>query len=244
MCLVVLNGLGTGALLAQRGGAVTRGPLPSSTAIGAGALTAFPSSTALSTGPSLRSPGFSSGGRSYSGGGYAYRGGTRNYGQYGKGYNNNRRNWRQLPNYYVATPYYYPFYDYGGDYSGPPNDAYNDPSQYAPDPATDAMLRQQAALGQQVQRLSAQVNDFMYAQQPPIPMAAQPQTPPSIPLTIVLRDGTQMTVQNYAITGNMLWDFTSTGATRKIPLSNIDVPASTKATEAAGGEFPQLDGGR
>lgn len=232
--LVVLNALAGSALLAQRGQggagrALTPGaPLPSSTALGSGALSTFPSSTALASSPSLRSPGYKTGG----------------YGRYGNRVNNTRQ-WRQLPFGYVAAPYYYPFYDYGGDYSGPA-EGYNDNSGYGPDPATDAMLRNQAALGQQVQRLTAQLNDLMYGQgypQPPGPPAAQ-QGPPAIPLTVILRDGKQMTVQNYAITGNMLWDFTGNGAARKIPLSTIDIPASTKATEAAGGEFPQLDGTR
>jgi hypothetical protein len=35
------------------------------------------------------------------------------------------------------------------------------------------------------------------------------------------------------------WDFTNQ-LTRKIPISSIDIPASQKATEDAGAEFPQL----
>jgi hypothetical protein len=145
---------------------------------------------------------------------------------------------------YIAAPYYYPFYDYGGDYSGASTAPYYDDSGYAPDPATDALLRNQAVLGQQVQRLTAQINDLMYGQgpQPLAPAAAEPPGPPAIPLTVILRDGKELTVQNYAITGNTLWDFTGTGATRKIPLSSIDLAASAKATQAKGGEFPQLDG--
>jgi hypothetical protein len=147
----------------------------------------------------------------------------------------------------VAAPYYYPAYDYGGDYTAPSTAPYYDDSANMPDPGTDAMLRNQAALGQQVQRLTAQMNDLMYGQgypQPPGPAPAQQQAPPAIPLTLIFRDGKQMSVQNYAITGNMLWDFSGNGAARKIPLSSIDIPASTKATEAAGGEFPQLDSAR
>jgi hypothetical protein len=226
---VSLSIINSAALLAQRGGAVgARGaPLPSSTAIGAGALSFGPSSTSLSSAPSLASPGFGrgnvprTGGQYYSAGGNYYR-------------SNLRRPYRALPYAFVATPYYYPFFDWGGDYTGPAA-PYQD---FGPDPAADAIMQNQAALGDQVQRLTAQVNNLMYGQQQAAPPS--PPEPPSVPLTVVLRDGQQLTVQNYAITGNTLWNFTGTGAARKIPLANIDVAASTRATEANGGEFPTL----
>jgi hypothetical protein len=142
----------------------------------------------------------------------------------------------------VAAPYYYPFFDWGGDYSGAGAPGPYDDSGYGPDPAIDAMLRNQAALGQQVQRLTAQLNDMVYGQGYQQQAAApQEQAPPPIPITLVLRSGEQLRVQNYAVTGNTFWDFTQTG-TRKIPLSNIDIAASTRATQANGAEFPQLDG--
>jgi hypothetical protein len=218
-----------GILLAQRGGVAARAPLPSSTALGAGAFSTHASSTALASSPSLRSPGFSTGRSGYLG--------TRNY--YSRTNTRTRREYRQLPYAYVAAPYYYPSFDWGGDYSGA--SAPFDDSGYAPDPGTDAMLRNQAALGQQVQRLTAQINDLMYGQgYQQAPTAAQEQAPPSIPITLVLRSGEQLRVQNYAVTRNTFWDFMQTG-TRKIPLSSIDVAASTRATQANGAEFPQLD---
>ena len=238
--------MGSGTLLAQHGGGYgARAPLPSSTAIGAGALSAFPSSTSAATAPSFASPGFERGFGNvlHPGGGGFYSGRGSNYSA-GRGYVHNdlRRPYRSLPYAYVAAPYYYPFFDWGGDYSSaaatppPPEDMSN-----GPDPATQAMLQSQAALGEQVQRLTAQVNDLVSGQQQ-APQAPPEPTPPPIPLTVVLRDGQQLTVQNYAITANTLWDFSGKGAARKIPLANIDVAASTKATEANGGEFPTLGG--
>jgi hypothetical protein len=228
---------GSATLLAQHRGAFGgRVPLPSSTAIGAGALSAFPSSTSRATAPSFASPGFERGfGNILHPGGGQYFPAGRNY-----VHNDLRRPYRALPFGYVAAPYYYPFFDWGGDYSSaaatpPPEDLNN----YGPDPATQAMLQNQAALGEQVQRLTDQVNNLTYGQQPAAQVPQEP-TPPPIPLTVVLRDGQHLTVQNYAITASTLWDFTGNGAARKIPLANIDVAASTKATEANGGEFPQL----
>jgi hypothetical protein len=103
------------------------------------------------------------------------------------------------------------------------------------------MMANQAALGQQVQRLTAQMNDLMAGQQPYPPQPAAPPQPPPVPVTLVLRNGEKLQVQNYAVTNNTFWDFTQRGA-RKIPLSNIDLAASAKATQANGGEFPQLEG--
>ena len=48
-----------------------------------------------------------------------------------------------------------------------------------------------------------------------------------------------MSIQSYAIMNGFLWDFSKQPA-RKIPVSNIDIPESTKATEANGTEFPDL----
>lgn len=241
--------VGSGTLLAQHGGAFgARTPLPSSTAIGAGALSFGPSSTSRASAPSFATPGFGPGygnvlhpgGPSFPANrGYVNNGGYVNNQRYV--HNDLRRPYRALPYAYVAAPFYYPFFDWGGDYSNQtaaPPPAPEDLNNYGPDPATEAMLRNQAALGEQVQRLTDQMNNLMSG-----PQAAQPPqepAPPPIPLTVVLRDGQHLTVQNYAITGNTLWDFTGNGAARKIPVANIDVAASSKATEANGGEFPSL----
>ncbi len=100
----------------------------------------------------------------------------------------------------------------------------------------------QHALVNQVQRLSAQVAQMQYGQQTQMQqyaMQQEPPPPPQIPVTLVLRDGQQLQVQNYAVMDQTFWDFTRQPV-RKIPLSSIDVAASAKATEAKGGEFPQL----
>ncbi len=82
------------------------------------------------------------------------------------------------------------------------------------------------------------------AQQAQAPAYTSQQEPatPQVPVTLVLRSGQQIEVQNYAVMDQTFWDFTNQPA-RKIPLSNIDVAASAKATEAKGGEFPSIDAG-
>lgn len=110
-------------------------------------------------------------------------------------------------------------------------------------------------VNEQLQQLSAQLNDLQNqlnqrpappsdtAQgpvQPPPP--TQPAQPPSPPITVVLNNGQTLRIQDYAVMGNTLWDLSSQPM-KKIPTANIDIPASTKATEASGVEFPQLTGG-
>lgn len=200
-----------------RGGS---GPLPSATALGAGALNSGPSATARSTGPAR---GFiTSRGTIVRSGGF-----NRSRGIYGRSYG-------RLPLAYWLTPYYFPF-DYGNSYGGTDYGMTDDPN-------ADAAMMAQNALIDQVQRLSAQVAQLENGsqQRPPMDMMQQePQAPPPVPVTLVLRDGQQLQVQNYAVMDQTFWDFTRQPV-RKIPISSIDIAASAKATEAKGGEFPQM----
>jgi hypothetical protein len=73
-----------------------------------------------------------------------------------------------------------------------------------------------------------------------VPPAAPPQqqehaqaAPPTV---LIFRDQHQEQVQNYAIVGQTLWNF-SAGHTQKIPLSDLDIPATQKANEDQGIEF-------
>jgi hypothetical protein len=56
------------------------------------------------------------------------------------------------------------------------------------------------------------------------------------PTVLVFRDQHKQEVQNYAIVGQTLWNF-SAQRTEKIPLSNLDLPATTKANDDRGVDF-------
>ena len=134
------------------------------------------------------------------------------------------------------TPYYYPSGDYGMSYGSYPPDALEDPSALESADVTANLL------GEQIQRLSAQVEQLKSEQQPAAPAytsQAPQEAPPVAPITVVLRDGSRLQVASYAVMNHVFWDFSQQPA-RRIAVSNIDVAASTKATEAAGGEFPEL----
>lgn len=61
-------------------------------------------------------------------------------------------------------------------------------------------------------------------------------TAPSAPTTLVFRDQHKQEIQNYAIIGQTLWSFTDQ-RTQKIPLSELDIPATQKANEDHGVNF-------
>jgi len=169
-------------------------------------------------------------------------GGARSYSS-GRSSSSGRRDRRSLPVGYYMAPYYYPFGDYGTSSFNPyPNDPADDPNPSANADVTANLL------GEQIQRLSAQVEQLRSEQQPAPPpanasQAPQEAPPAATPITVVLRDGQRLQVANYAVMDRVFWDFSKQPA-RRIAVADIDVAASAKATEAAGGEFPELAVGR
>jgi hypothetical protein len=179
-------------------------------------------------------------------GGYYYQGGR--HGDRGRG--------GYLP-YRYGLPYL-PIFGYGDYGVSQQNDA-----------AADAIAAQaqtaattQNLLGEQVERLSAEIENLRdqavspaaTAQQssatpqaqaaPDPPPAPDPDpAPPQPPITVVLKNGNRMQIQNYAVMGQTFWDFTTQPA-RKIPVSNINVPESVNASSASGAEFPALTSAR
>ena len=78
----------------------------------------------------------------------------------------------------------------------------------------------------------------------PAPKAAAPPDPPESPepaapqpaTVLVFKDGHKSEVQNYAIVGETLFDFTD-GRSRKIRLADLDLGATNKANEDRGVDF-------
>ena len=73
------------------------------------------------------------------------------------------------------------------------------------------------------------------------PQQAQMQPPPAVseeqePTVLVFRDGHKQEVRNYAIVGQMLWDFGAKG-THKIPLSDLDLDTTRKLNDDRGVDF-------
>ncbi len=132
------------------------------------------------------------------------------------------------PSYYgsdfYSTPDYYPGYDYyGSSYSAPAYTAQND------------IARQQ----QDIDRLEDEVARLREQRDTPQQTreASGPQTEsPSEPTLLVFRDKHTQEVENYAIVGGTLWIFSEQRAT-KLPLSWLDIEATTKVNDDRGVNF-------
>src|SRR5579862_198413 len=79
----------------------------------------------------------------------------------------------------------------------------------------------------------------------PAPSDAQPGTPIMPDTVLVFRDQHKQQVHNYAIVGQTLWNF-APGRTERIPLAELDLPATTKANDDQGVTFrvPSLNEGQ
>jgi hypothetical protein len=142
-----------------------------------------------------------------------------------------------------AYPYYgfygaygYPWY---GGYAYPgysyPAVAYSD-SRYNSD--LDYSYQQKRnmeeldRLEDRVQRLENQ----RAAANVPRPPQYEAQARPASPIVLVFRDKHSQETENYAIVGQTIWLFNEQRATR-IPMSEIDIPATQKANEERGVQF-------
>ena len=118
----------------------------------------------------------------------------------------------------------------------------------------DAMAQQMDQMNQEIRHLrdSQMQMGYQMQQGTPPPMlqpnpapaiAVSDAQPPQVPITLVMQNGAKVSVNNYAIMNDVIWDFSKQPA-RRIPVATINVAASEKATQDSGGEFPQLSASR
>jgi hypothetical protein len=88
------------------------------------------------------------------------------------------------------------------------------------------------------QRARREEDQDLYAQSDSAPQQheAQRVEDPTPATVLVFRDQHQQEVQNYAIVGQTLWAFGSS-RTQKIPLTDLDLPATVKANDDRGVDF-------
>jgi len=87
------------------------------------------------------------------------------------------------------------------------------------------------------QRRKARPSESPEAATPPEPAAPETQ------LVLVLRDGAQLELGNYAIVGATIYDLSGVARRKKIPLADLDLAATEKANDARGFDF-RLPSGR
>jgi hypothetical protein len=105
-------------------------------------------------------------------------------------------------------------------------------------PAYDSSYEQYGRLQQnEIDRLNEEVARLQQERQAPSP---EPQSQPRISIhgetVLIFRDKHTEEVQNYAIVGKTFWIFNEARA-RKIPIADLDLPATTKANQDRGIDF-------
>ncbi len=155
---------------------------------------------------------------------------------FGVGPNNGHHHHRNGSGAVYAIPYAYPYYGYydsGEDANASEDEQYNGgPTMFdrrGPGPAVPPSAQNYSG------------NDI---RTPAVADAVQPEEPPAQnqPETVlVFKDGHQLEVANYAIVGQTLYDLTD-GHRRRIPLSDLDLDATSKQNDERGVDF-QLPSG-
>lgn len=134
---------------------------------------------------------------------------------------------------------YIPGFSYPYDYSYPPPEPQQQPvAVESPASASDVQL------AMQMQRLSDEISDLrgeqalqrMQNRPAPPPGTSMSVVPPAASTTFVFRDGSRVSAQNYAITGQTLWVLSEHTA-KKFPLANLDRAATEQVNAASGVEL-------
>jgi len=130
----------------------------------------------------------------------------------------------------VVGPYYWPYY--GWDYPFFDDydvSAYQQPYQQPNQPVVVVDPKPG----------DDRYGDHSFNEQRRAPQQPQAQADPAQeqePTVLVFRDGHKQEVKNYAIVGQMLWDFSAKG-TRKIPLADLDLDTTRKLNDDRGVDF-------
>ena len=122
---------------------------------------------------------------------------------------------------------------------------YSNDNGYSQDVAAAAEMNRQSIEEQQMMRQEqADGDQDAYARAvPPRAVRHEAEGAPILPDTmLVFRDQHKQEVHNYAIIGQTLWNF-APQHTEKIPLSDLDLPATQKVNEDRGVTFRIPDGG-
>ena len=147
-----------------------------------------------------------------------------------------RLNFRDLNRHHHFGPIFTPSYVVAYPYPVPVPYAAED-DEVEPDYASDTSMFERRRAGDRRYQRGKDADTFTSA---PEPSGASPSATEAVaaqPATLLIfKDGRQIEVENYAIVGETLFEF-SNGLTHKIQLAEIDLPATQKANDNRGVEF-------
>lgn len=161
------------------------------------------------------------------------RGNSHHYGHGGYGYHHHYRY-----GYGYGYGYGYPYYGY---YGYDPL-FWDSSSSYD---SSEGYQQQNEQLSQQINELSNQVAQLREQQQIQsyTPSSSNRQTPPAAAkadptatTVLIFRDQHREEISNYAVVGRTVWVFNEEQA-KKIPLAELDVPATIKVNDDRGVDF-------
>jgi len=142
---------------------------------------------------------------------------------------------RNYPAGYAYYPIYYPVYGetYADNSAEQPVNYEGVENTDAPQP--DRSQSQLDRLTYEVEQLRA---DEESRQNQHEESASAPKDLGSVtPTVLVFADGHQIQINNYALVGHTVWVLSDHTATQKIPIAQLDLPATIKANEDNGVEF-------
>lgn len=137
------------------------------------------------------------------------------------------------------------FYDpfWWGDSDSSYDDDYDQDRAIANDMDAQSLDEQQMRQQQMMQQEEADGDQDLYARASR-PAPRETEGAPILPNTVlVFRDQHKEEVRNYAIVGQTLWNF-NPQHTEKIPMSDLDLPATAKANDDRGLTFRVPDSGQ
>jgi hypothetical protein len=148
--------------------------------------------------------------------------------------------------FFASSPWFFPYYGYPAPYGGyayAVADSYPGYYDYAASYETERAYRVESDLARQqedIDRLEDEVARLRAERQgreaAPLRPRAEAKSEPAMPTLLVFRDQRTQEVRNYAIVGQTLWIFSEQRAT-KLPLSSLDLDATTQANQERGLDF-------
>jgi len=131
---------------------------------------------------------------------------------------------------YYYNPYYYPYYGWDYPFDGYDPSAYQEQTYQQPTQPVVVVVDPKSSDDRYGDHSFNDRSSPPQAQAPPAPAQEQD------PTVLVFRDGHRQEIRNYAIVGQMLWDFGAKG-THKIPLSDLDLDTTRKLNDERGVDF-------
>ena len=141
--------------------------------------------------------------------------------------------------YPVYVPYYYPVDPGPAPDDSADNNYTGGPTIFDRRSSSSSSLGADNRIDERLGRLEEKVeqaestNDIRASANAPAQLVAAPDQPTTV---LVFRDGHSIEVKNYAILGDVLYDY-STGTRRKIELSELDLAATQKQNDDRGVDF-------